>query len=175
MSDKQLSRVRLDNGLEYEAAPEVAAALTQVRADAAELKTKLDAMTAKCDAVEAERDGLKAEVAKIPQIKLDAEAAAIVAVKSRAALEVEAGKFKVDCAAKTDREIKEACIKSVRADADLTGKSDDYVQAAYDLAVSMRADSAAASQRAAGVNTDSKDQKPANSYGAYKASLGKKE
>lgn len=169
MSDgNKLSRVRLDSGLEYDAAPEVAAAFAQVRADAADFKTKLDTVTA-------ERDMLKAEVDKIPQIKADAAAAVKAELEIHSELVKKAVAFNVDCAGLDSTGIKIACIKAVRADADLTGKSADYIDAAFDMAVSVRNDAAIAAQRAAGVKTDGDDKNKPSAYATYKANLGRKE
>lgn len=157
MSDK-LSRVRLDNGIEYDAAPEVAHALEKSRADTADLKTQLVAKSAEAEKLAGERDTLKARVdgfaVELDKVKADALTAAHAQVKARADLEKVAEGFKVDCSGKTDREVKEAVIKSVRADASLDGKSDEYVQAAFDMSVSMKADTAMAAQRKTVMNAD---------------------
>jgi hypothetical protein len=163
-----MSKVRLDTGIEYDAAPEVVAAFDKMRSDAATAQTKVDGLTA-------ERDTLAAEVAKIPQIKADAEAAARVAIGARADLEKIAADFKVDCAGKSDREVREACIKSVRADADLAGKSDEYIAAALDTTIALRADAAMAAQRLAGNDPGKRDDAQVDGYSAYKQSLGKQE
>lgn len=158
MSDK-LSRVRLDTGIEYDAAPEVVHALDKLRDDAAVLKTQAEAHKADAEKLAGERDTLKARVdgfaAELAQVKADALDAARAEIKARAELEKAAEGFKIDHAGKSDREVKEAVIKSVRADADLSGKSDEYVQAAFDMSVSMKADAAMVGQRKAVMNADS--------------------
>ena len=65
----------------------------------------------------------------------------------------------------------------MRADADFAGKSDDYVNASFDLAVSMKKDDAMAAQRQAGApRNDGKDDKSeAGSYKGFMSQLGNKE
>lgn len=138
-------KVKLDNGLEYDAAPEVAAELNKLRADASATAEKLKAipqLEAKVDALEADAKSFQA---KLDAAKEEGKAAAA----ERAKLEGVAEKFKVDCAEKSDREIKEAVILAVRKDAKLEGKSDEYVNAAFDLAVEFKGDAAMAEQRKA--------------------------
>jgi hypothetical protein len=178
MSEK-LSRVRLDNGIEYDAAPEVAHALDKLRADVADFKNKAESAKNEAEKLAGERDTLKARVdgfaAELDKVKADALTLAHAQVKARAELEKAAEGFKVDHAGKTDREVKEAVIKSVRADADLTGKSDEYVQAAFDMSVSMKADAAIAAQRKTVQDTNGAPvMTAAQKYEEYKKSLGKK-
>lgn len=160
MSTDNLGRIRLDSGLEYQAAPEVIVAVEKLRNDhetamneLAETKTRLDALTG-------ERDTLKAQVEKhtneLEKVRADALEAARTEIKERADVEKVAAAFKVDCADMTTRQIKEAVIKSVRTDADLTGKSDEYINAAYDTAAALRGDKAMEEQRkATGTRNDS--------------------
>jgi hypothetical protein len=178
MSEK-LGRVRLDNGIEYDAAPEVVHALDKLRADVAESQTKAKAALETVEKVTGERDTLKARVdgfaAELDKVKADALTVATAQVKARAELEKVAEGFKVDHAGKTDREVKEAVIKLQRADADLTGKSDEYVQAAFDMSVAMKADAAIAGQRMTVAKTDGAPAgTSAQKYQAYKDSLTKK-
>ena len=170
---ENLSRIRLDSGLEYQAAPEVVVEVEKLRSDKAELTTRADSLQKQLDTVAAERDTLKSQVASADKVRSDALAAARAEVKARAELDKVAEAFKVDGAGKTDREIKEAVIKSKRADADLSGKSDDYINAAFDLTVELKADEAMAEQRKAG-RADG-EQKPANTYRNFMQQLGKKE
>jgi len=135
-------KVKLDNGIEYDAAPEVSVELYKLRADATEAKSKLDAVTAEKDKLQAKADGMADEVAKA---KAEGRAAAM----ERLNLESVADKFKVDHKEKTDRQIKESVILTVRKDADLKDKSDVYVDAAFDMAVEAAPVVAMASQRKA--------------------------
>ena len=171
---ENLSRVRLDTGLEYQAEAEVVQAFEKMRADKVEADAHIDELQKQLDSVAAERDTLKSQVASADKVRADALEAARAEIKARAILEKSAEAFKIDCADKSDREIKEAVIKSKRADADLSGKSDDYINAAFDLTVELKADEAMAEQRKAG-RADGGEQKPANTYRNFMKQLGKKE
>ena len=141
-------KVKLDNGLEYDAAPEVAAELNKLRADASATAEQLKAIPK----LEAERDALKSRVDAFPSELEQAKKAGEAQAKERAKLEGVAAGFKIDCADKSDRQIKEAVILSVRQDAKLDGKDDAYIDAAFDLALEMKAEVAMATQRTT-VNT----------------------
>jgi uncharacterized protein len=171
---ENLSRVRLDTGLEYQAEAEVVQAFEEMRADKVGADAHIDELQKQLDSVAAERDTLKSQVASADKVRADALEAARAEIKARAMLEKSAEAFKIDCADKSDREIKEAVIKSKRADADLSGKSDDYINAAFDLTVELKADEAMAEQRKAG-RADGGEQKPANTYRNFMKQLGKKE
>jgi hypothetical protein len=129
----EMTKIRLDSGIEYECAPEVKVELEKMRKDSAEKAKAYDTLQAKFDALEAElakeKEGRKA----------DAEAAKTnfdEAVKARVELLKVAEAHKVEKAdSMTDTEIKTAVIKAVRGDAiNLDGKSADYIEAAYDMA-----------------------------------------
>lgn len=171
--DKPMTQVKLDSGLTYDAAPEVAMELERLRGDSGKHVEQVNGLQTKLDTLQAETDALKAQVATIPQIKTDALATARTEVAARAELDKVAAEFKVDGAGKTDREVKELVIKTVRTDADLTGKSDDYINAAFDIAVGMKADAAMAAQRAAGTG-ERDDKGEVNSYHNFMAKLGQK-
>lgn len=175
MSDDKLGRIRLDGGLDYPAAPEVVVAVEKLRADNTSKAEQISELGKKVDTLSAERDTLASQVAGIPQLKADAKDAARAELVARAALEKAASEFKVDCAGKTDREVREAVIKAVRADADLTGKSEDYVLAAFDLATSLKQDVAMAAQRQAGAGSRKDGEKDAPSYSTFMHQLGNKE
>lgn len=129
----EMTKIRLDSGIEYECAPEVKVEIEKMRKDSADAKKGLDKLQAKFDALEAElkkeKEGRKA----------DAEAAKVnfdEAIKARVELLKVAEAHKVANAdSMTDTEIKTAVIKAVRGDAiNLDGKSADYIEAAYDMA-----------------------------------------
>jgi len=174
MPTDNLGRIRLDSGLEYQAAPEVIVEVEKLRSDKADLETRADALQKQIDTVAAERDTLKSQVESTDKVRSDALAVARAEVKARAELDKVAEVFKVDGAGKTDREVKELVIKSVRTDADLTGKSEDYVNAAFDMTVSMKNDVAMAAQRQAGApRNDGKDDKSeTGSYKGFMTQLG---
>lgn len=136
-------KVKLDSGLEYDAAPEVSVELNKLRSDAAETVKKLAAiptLTAERDTLKARVDGFDAELKKAREEgRTDAEA--------QVKLEAVAASFKVDAKDKAPRQIKEAVIKLVTPKLSLDGKDDAYVETAFAIALEMKGDAAMASQR----------------------------
>ena len=139
-----MTKIRLDGGLEYEAAPEVGVYVDKLRAENEQLrKDAADAAEAaqkEHDTLQAKFDAAAADIEKLKKECEDAEAEAKKnfdeAVASRVALLGVAADHHIDKADEmTDTEIKVAVIKSVRGDAiNLDGKSADYIEAAYDMA-----------------------------------------
>lgn len=169
----QMPKVRLDNGIEYEAAPEVIVALEKMRSDSAAQATVLQTKDAEVNTLKGERDTLKARVDGFPTELAKAATDAKAAVTARAELEKTAATFKFDAAGKTDAEVMHGVIKTFNKDFDPAGKSDDYVKAAFDIAVSQRTDSNMATQRAIVNNTTPRtDATKDDSYTTYKKSLG---
>ena len=129
----EMTKVRLDSGIEYDCAPEVKVEIEKMRKDSAEMKKEADKLQAKYDALEAElkkeQEGRKADAEK-------AKANFDAAVKARVELLKVAEAHKVvNADSMTDTEIKTAVIKAVRGDAiNLDGKSADYIEAAFDMA-----------------------------------------
>jgi hypothetical protein len=146
-------KIKLDSGLEYEAAPEVAVAFTA-------LQTKLDAAHAEVATAKATTDKLKADADTAKetvvqlQKKLDEMPATLAAaMKSRVAL-VQIANDNLDeevCKkldTMTDNDIKSAIILSKFPEAKLDSKSQEYLDARFDSAIEIKMDnSAAASQR----------------------------
>ena len=140
---KTMNKVTLD-GIQYDAAPEVANALEKAnaRADAAEKaltesKVALDGETAKTSKLEAERDTLKENADKATNAD-----AIQGAVKARMELERVAGKvFNADDAKEIanmdDAAIKAKVIVEKFPNANLDGKDAVYVQARFDAAAEM--------------------------------------
>ena len=129
----EMTKIRLDSGIEYECAPEVKVEIEKMRKDSAEAKKEADKMQAKFDALEAElakeKEGRKAD-AEAHKANFDE------AIKARVELLKVAEAHKVENAdSMTDTEIKTAVIKAVRGDSiNLDGKSADYIEAAFDMA-----------------------------------------
>ena len=129
----EMTKVRLDSGIEYDCAPEVKVAIEKMRKDSADAKKAYDTLQAKFDALGAElakeKEGRKADAEK-------AKANFDEAIKARVELLKVAEAHKVvNADSMTDTEIKTAVIKAVRGDAiNLDGKSADYIEAAYDMA-----------------------------------------
>jgi hypothetical protein len=148
-----LVKVAVASGLSYDAAPEVAQY-------AQELKTRLDAVTAERDAAAARADSAEAKTKELEtgaeKVRQDARDEALARVKLEATLTAAKVQFKADA---TDLELQTAFIKSVRGDSlDLTGKSEAYIQAAYDMALAdaQKAAKSVPDQRRA-MNQDSRD------------------
>lgn len=129
----EMTKVRLDSGIEYECAPEVKVEIEKMRKDSADMKKEADKLQAKFDALDAElkkeKEGRKADAEKA-KVNFDE------AIKARVELLKVAEAHKVvNADGMTDTEIKTAVIKAVRGDAiNLEGKSADYIEAAFDMA-----------------------------------------
>lgn len=160
MSDTKMTKIRLDGGLEYDAAPEVGVYVEnlrkeneKLRADAADAESKAkkayDELQAKYDASHADNEKLKEDAKKAEET---AKANFDSAVKARVELLGVAEKHKIEKAdSMSDKDIKLAVIKAVRGDkVNLDGKSDDYIEAAFDMAkdeVKAREDSMASQRK----------------------------
>lgn len=128
--EKTMEKIRIDSGLEYEAAAEVCVYVDKLRQDIAGAKKAQDELQAKYDAaiadLEAEKK-VREDEAKKQKEAFDS------AVKERVALLEVAKAHKIEKADEmTGMEIKKAVVKSVR-DLNLDGKSEDYINAAFDL------------------------------------------
>lgn len=143
-----MPKVRLDSGIEYEASQEVIHALETARKANATLEAERDSQKARADAADGKVAKLEGDAAKMRQ---DAFAAAKARIELEARAKALGVEFKADSA---DRALREAIIGKVRNDsADLTAKSDAYIEAAFDLAVAQAdAQSAAAGQQRAAAN-----------------------
>lgn len=121
-----MTKIRLDNGIEYDAEPEVAAELNKIRVENADLiKAK--------DTAEAERDVAKANLKELQDKQAQIQTEAIAEAKARLELENQAKAAGVEVKQdSSDREIKIAVISKIRQDMNFDGKSDDYVQGFYD-------------------------------------------
>src|SRR5580765_1437387 len=130
MSDTpKLTVIKFDN-LEYVGSPEVANRLSKYEVDLVELKSNYDAM-------EAERDTLKASLEEEKQKIVEATKSALAAARARIKLEDAATKAGVKLDEKDkDRDIKIGVIQKLRGDIlKFDGKSDEYVDSAYDLII----------------------------------------
>lgn len=130
---KKMTKLRLDTGLEYDTAPEVQVAYNAIQTQNTDLKAKIDALQATYDALQANYDTVKAakeDLEKTGGAKFDA------AVQARVGMLQVAQSQGIDHAdGMTDKEIKMAVVKKVRGDTfNLDGKSDEYINAAFDIA-----------------------------------------
>lgn len=129
MTETKLVTIRLDN-IDYPAAPEIANRLAKYETEEGELRSKLDSLTA-------ERDSLMASLNEEKDKTDKAAKAAVVAARARIKLEELAKNAGVTFDDNTtDRQIKESVVKKLRGDTfKFDGKSDDYVDSAFDLSV----------------------------------------
>lgn len=127
-----MKKIKLDTGLEYEVAPEVAVYVEKMQTELKDKKAAMDGLQAKYDAA---LDDNKQMRDKAEQAAKEAAEKFDAAVEERVAILQKARDFKIDGADKmTNDDIKKAVIKAVRGDDfDLEGKSADYIAAAYDL------------------------------------------
>lgn len=135
--------VRFDN-IDYKVPPQVANEITKLQA-------ARDSEKARADKAEGERDSFKSEADKLKTDMEQVRKDAAEAVRARMGLEAAAKGHGVEVKADmSDRQIREAVVRKVRGDSfDFNGKSDEYVNAVYDLAAQekARADSNASMQR----------------------------
>ena len=135
-----MPKVRLDNGLEYEAPQEVVVAFTAKQVELDGLKVKLDAAEKGSEKLRADADTAK-ETQKALQVKVDGLPAAITAgVKARLSLEKIANDTldeetikKLD--SMSDADIRKSVILAKFPEAKLDEKSDEYLNARFDAAV----------------------------------------
>lgn len=134
---KTMEKVRLDNGIEYDAAPEVKVYVEKLLQERKDEKAAADKLQAKYDAVLSDLEKEK-KAHKDDMDKKDAELAD--AVKARVDMLQVAQKHGIEQAdSMNDKEIKIAIIHSVRGDSfNLDGKSDEYINAAFDMAKDER-------------------------------------
>ena len=127
-----MKKVRLDNGIEYDAAPEVAVYVDQLREDHKKQKAEMDTLQAKYDAAVSD---LKKAKEDAKQAEEKAKANFDQAVSERVAVLKRADAFGIKDAEKmTVQEVKKAVIKKAHGDNfDLENKSDEYINVAYDL------------------------------------------
>lgn len=131
-----MTKIRID-GLEFEmpetSAQAVSKELAKKDAEIAETRKAKDAAVAKADALEAEmKKGAEALKAATDPAKRRAEIAARVSLEKKAS-EILGDEPKLD--EMDDLEVKKAVIAKLSPDADLDGKSADYIAARFDLAV----------------------------------------
>jgi hypothetical protein len=133
MTETKFVAVRLD-GIEYQAAPEVNNALTKAQ-DA------LGALQKRFDTVEAERDTLKSTTANFDKELKAARETGRAVVKIRLDLEDVARQHKVKFDDDdTDQTIKTNVLGKLRPELKLDGKSEDYIDSAFDLTMEANKD-----------------------------------
>ncbi|QPI62430.1 DUF2213 domain-containing protein [Vreelandella venusta] len=159
-----MNKIRLDNGIEYDAVPEVAQAYNQARSDAKAIESERDKEKARADDAESK---LAAKDQEIEQLKQDGVKQARARVELETAAKEHGVEIKQDS---TDRSIKEAVIKKLRTDAALDGQSDAYVDATFDIvtkdATQRRNDAASQRKTATIINQDAVEKPQASAASA---------
>lgn len=145
-----MTKVRLDSGLEYDAAPEIGVYIEKLRQDAAEQKKQQDQLQAKYDAA-------IADLGKEKKAREDADKkqkdSFDTAVKERVDMLDVAKVHKIKADEMSNKDIKVAVIKAVRGDSfSLDGKSDDYIDAAFDMAKADKSHNDGIAQQRKAVN-----------------------
>ncbi|EHM40195.1 DUF2213 domain-containing protein [Hafnia alvei] len=132
---KTMQKIRLDSGLEYDAAPEVVVAYLALKQDAADKQTKLDEANTTISTITAERDTLKADAAEFETKLKQAREDAAVTIKARTELEAKAEKHGIKCDGLDDISVKKAVVAKLKPSIKLDGKDDTYINVAFDMAI----------------------------------------
>lgn len=132
MEVKSMSKIKLDNGIEYDVPAEVEVAMKAMTEKADEQKKEFDALSAKYDSATAEIEKLKQDAAKA---EADFKAKFDEMVKTTIELRTIASKHGIEKADEmSNDEIKKAVVAKVHPNLNLDGKSAEYIEVAFDLA-----------------------------------------
>ena len=130
--EKSMSKIKLDNGIEYDVPAEVEVAFKGMTEKADASKKEFDALQAKFDSANAEIEKLKEDAKKAEE---DFKAKFDSAVKETIELRSIATKHGIEKAdAMSNDEIKKAVVAKVHPKLNLDGKSAEYISVAFDLA-----------------------------------------
>lgn len=139
-SEDTMEKIKLDSGLEYDAAPEVKLAFDEMKAKAEADKKAFDELQAKFDVATAEVEKLKADAVKAEEaFKADFAEAVKTAIELR---EIAKEKGVENADGMSNDEIKRAVIAKVFPEMKLDGKSGDYIEAVFDMSKSVKAEKA---------------------------------
>lgn len=134
-TEADMHKVNID-GIQYDAAPEVARALTKLEADLSNAVSGRETAEARADEAEAKRDAAEKKAADA-EAKVNADEIDKL-VRSKLELVTAARKLvneDVDLLGLSDRDIMVTAIAAAHKDVKLDGKSDDYVRARFDAVV----------------------------------------
>ncbi|HCR1965782.1 TPA: DUF2213 domain-containing protein [Enterobacter kobei] len=132
---KTMQKLRLDNGLEYDASPEVVVAFNALKQDAEDANTKLSEAQTTISTITAERDTLKADAAEFENKLKQAREDAKKTIKARTELEAKAEKHGIKCDGLDDIAVKKAVVAKLKPSIKLDGKDDTYINVAFDMAI----------------------------------------
>lgn len=139
-SEDSMEKIKLDSGLEYDAAPEVKLAFDSMKEKAEADKKAFDELQAKYDVASAEVEKLKADAVKAEEAyKADFAEAVKTALELR---EIAKEKGVENADGMSNDEIKRAVIAKVYPEVKLDGKSADYVEAVFDMSKAVKAEKA---------------------------------
>lgn len=139
-SEDAMEKIKLDSGLEYDAAPEVKLAFDEMKAKAEADKKAYDELQAKFDVASAEVEKLKADAVKAEEAyRADFAEAVKTALELR---EIAKEKGVENADGMSNDEIKRAVIAKVYPDVKLDGKSADYIEAIFDMSKAVKAEKA---------------------------------
>jgi len=163
--DEQESRPMVKivlDGISYDAAPEVANALTKAQGEAKELQARLDSQAGEAknreDALRAERDTATERVAELEGRDIRGEVKARVALESHARqILPESEHAKLDSL--SDQDIRRACVAAKWPTVKLDDKSETYIATRFEIAVEEIGAKAA------------EDQSRADALGAQRAAI----
>ena len=132
MEVKEMSKIKLDNDIEYDVPAEVESAFKGMTEKADEQKKAFDELSAKHDSAMAEIEKLKSDAEKQ---EADFKAKFDEAVKTTIELRTIAQKHGIEKADEMgNEEIKKAVVMKVHPKLNLDGKSAEYIAVAFDLA-----------------------------------------
>jgi hypothetical protein len=173
---KMGDKVRLDNDIEYDCAPEVAVEFGKLRKDRAELQSKLDSGSKATEELQGKHDVLEAKVKEFDE--RDDAAEVQKAVKARIALVTAATPHlpkevveKLD--GMSDLDIQKAVILAANAEAKLDEATEDYVRGAFEIACQKPAEKRDDGQGSKVVGTPGKRQDKGDPPDADQARLDK--
>ena len=139
-SEDKMEKIKLDSGLEYDAAPEVKLAFDSMKEKAEADKKAFDELQAKYDVASAEVEKLKEDAKKAEEAyKANFDAAIKTALELR---EIAKEKGVENADGMSNDEIKRAVIAKAYPDMKLDGKSADYIEAVFDMSKAVKADKA---------------------------------
>ena len=149
MEVERMSKIKLDNGIEYDVPAEVEVAMKAMTEKADASKKEFDTLQAKFDSAVAEIEKLKADAEKA---EADFRAKFDEMVKTTIELRTIASRHGIEKAdAMSNEEIKKAVVAKVHPKLNLDGKSAEYIEVAFDLAkdIECQHEDAMAEQRKA--------------------------
>jgi len=129
----KFATIRLDE-IDYSAAPEVVNAYRKAREEIAALQKRFDTL-------EAERDSFKSKLADSAKEIATIRSTARSEIKARLDLETIAKNYSVKCdESDSDRAVREKILNKLNPSLRFDGKSEDYVDSAFDIAMSYESD-----------------------------------